>query len=327
MLCYYMHSALKADIYNTKNKNKAKHKIKQQNKKKGKYVHLQTAAWKGFPRITKVGSKASFCFLSKSKEKTWNGSMTVEAALVVPLLLFAIWNLISILEIYRLQSNMSYALHATAKDMAVYAHTYEKVMGEEDTFMESIGLTYLYAAGQVTKKVGEAYLDTSPLTDGAAGIGWMRSRILEDDCIDLVATYQVQPAISILGFGEFGMYSRMRTRAWNGYDNAQTSVGQDGERLVYVTPNGEVYHMKKGCSYLRLSIRAVTKDELTILRNQDREIYDACKACDGASKNTVFITDYGNCYHASLRCSALRRTIEVIPISQVGARTKCKKCG
>lgn len=321
MLYYYMHSAQEADI---RNKNKTNQKIKQQNKKKGKYVHLQTTALKGFPRKIKVGSKASFCFFFKNKKK---GSMTVEAALVTPLLLFAIWNLISVLEIYRLQSNLSYALHATAKDMAVYAHTYENVTGERESFVESLGLTYLYAAGQVTKKIGEGYLNTTPLIEGASGIGWGHSRILEDDCIDLVATYQVKPAISILGFGEFGMYSRMRTRAWTGYDNTQAKLGLDGERVVYITPNGEVYHMKKGCSYLRLSIRAVTKEEVLMLRNQNREIYDACKVCDGASKNTVFITDYGNCYHASLCCSGLQRTIEVIPISQVGIRTKCQKCG
>ena len=330
MLYYFMHSAGKANRYNSKTINTARHKIKQQNKKKGIFVHLQTVAWKVFPRIMKKSSKVSFCFLCKNGKQNlqvWRGSMTVEAALVVPLLLFAIWNLISILEIYRLQSNLSYALHATAKDMAVYAHTYEKVTGDEDSFVESIGLTYLYAQGQVTEKVGKLYLDTSPLKDGADSIGWMRSRILEDDCIDLIATYQVEPAISILGFDDIGMYSRMRTRAWTGYDNAGETIGQAGERLVYITPNGEVYHMKRGCSYLRLSIRAVTKDELATLRNQDREIYDACKACDGASKNTVFITDYGDCYHASLRCMGLRRTIEVVPMSQVGARTKCQKCG
>lgn len=310
-----------------------KQKIKQQNKKKGKYVHLQTAAFHEFPRITKVDSKAFFCLFFKKivrkigRSKIYAGSMTVEAALVVPLLLFAIWNLIAILEIYRLQSNLSYALHATAKDMAVYAHTYEKVMGTGDSFLESIGLTYLYAAGQVTEKVGETYLDASPLVDGTSGIGWARSRILEDDCIDLVATYQVKPAISLLGFGDFGMYSRMRTRAWTGYDNTQDIMGQNGEQLVYVTPSGEVYHTRKGCSYLRLSIRAVTKDELETLRNQDRMIYEECQTCDGASKHTVFITDYGECYHASLRCSGLKRTIEVIPISKVGTRTKCPKCG
>lgn len=325
MLYYYVHSVRKANRYHEKNTSTTKHNIKQQNKKKGKYVHLQTVACLEIPRIVIKSSKVSFCSLSKKKRSS--ASMTVEAALVVPLLLFAIWNLISVLEIYRLQSNLSYALHATVKDMSVYAHTYEKIMGEEDSFMESLGLTYLYAQGQVEEKAGKNYLDTSPLVDGASGIGWMRSRILQEDCIDLVATYQVKPAISILGFGEIGMYSRMRTRAWTGYDHAQHVTGQNGERLVYITPNGEVYHMKKGCSYLRLSIRAVSKSEVDALRNQNRKIYDACKVCDGASKNTVFITDYGDCYHASLRCIGLRRTIDVVPISKVGTRTKCQKCG
>lgn len=328
MLCYDVHSAKKADRYTTEHK--TKHKIKQQYRKKGNNVHLQTTALTRFPRTVKKSSKVSFCFFSKCMKKqgkTTAGSMTVEASLVVPLLLFAIWNLISVIEIYRLQSNLSYALHATAKDMAVYAHTYEKVKGQENSFVESLGLTYLYAQGQVEEKAGKTYLDTSPIADGAGGIGWMRSRILKDDCIDLIATYEVEPAISILGFGDFGMYSRMRTRAWTGYDNASATVGQGEERLVYITPNGEVYHMKKGCSYLRLSIRAVTKEELVTLRNQDRKIYDACRACDGTSKNTVYITDYGECYHASLRCSGLRRTIEAVPISQVGTRTKCQNCG
>lgn len=55
--------------------------------------------------------------------------MTVEACFVLPFFLFAFLNIISVVELYRLQGNMSAAMHDTAKQMAVYGYEYRQ-MGE-----------------------------------------------------------------------------------------------------------------------------------------------------------------------------------------------------
>lgn len=265
-------------------------------------------------------------------DRCWRASMTVEACFVLPFFMFAFLNIISIVEIYRLQGNMSLAMHETAKQMAVYGYEYREVRGEAAGTAESLGLTYLYAAGRVRGKLGTRYLDNAPLAEGAASISWLRSSVLcEDDCIDLIAEYRIIPPAAVIGFPKRTMYNRMRTRAWTGYDNADSTEGSgNGEKIVYITPDGVVYHGSRGCAYLRLSITAVDTVLLDTQRNESGEKYYACEECVGFAGNfslsTVYITNYGNRYHASLGCSKLKRTILAVPISNVGDRGPCSKC-
>lgn len=219
--------------------------------------------------------RISFCLFSKRCAKKEKASMTIEAALVLPLFVFAVMNLMSFIEIYREQSNRNMSLHETVKEMAVL--------------------------GAATKITGE------------------------DECIDIVYPYRVEPYAAVVGFSDFLMFSRMRTRAWTGYDNE--AAQPDEEDKVYVTEYGEVYHYSKSCAYLKLSIRAVDLDYIEKLRNADGSCYYACEECGRKCTSTVFVTSYGNRYHATLQCSGLKRTIQEIPLSQVGSRTACKKCG
>lgn len=217
--------------------------------------------------------RTSSCLFSK--KSTESASMTVEAALVLPLFLFAVMNLMSLIEIYRLQSNWNMTLHQSAKELAIVGESVD-IMGE-------------------------------------------------DECIDLICPYKAEPYYSIVGFSDFLMFSRMRTRAWTGYD-VETDKAEE-EEMVYITEYGEVYHLTKSCSYLTLSIRAVDIEIVEKLRNADGCCFYICEECGKKCTNTVFVTSYGNRYHATLQCSGLKRTIQGIPLSKVGNRTVCKKCG
>ena len=220
--------------------------------------------------------RISFCFFSKHRTKA--ASMTVEAALVLPLFMFAIMNLMSFIEIYRLQSNMNMKVHQTVKEMVML--------------------------GSAADMVGE------------------------DECIDFIYPYQASCYVSDLGFSNFLMYRRMRPRVWSGYDNeSETSAEKQKEEMVYITENGEVYHTSKSCTYLIRSIRAVDLAYVDSLRNASGACYYACESCGASCTNTVFVTAYGNRYHATLQCSSLKRNIVEIPRSKVGGKSACKKCG
>lgn len=214
--------------------------------------------------------RISFCLLSK--RNMLSASMTLEAALVLPLFLFAVLNLMSFIETYRLQSNWNMILHQSAKELAL---------------------------------VGDI-----------AG---------ENEYIDLVYPYKMAPYVSLIGFGDFWMYSRMRTRAWTGYD--VEVVCSEEEDIVYITEYGEVYHLTKSCSYLKLSIRAVDKEAIKELRNANGACFYLCEECGTKCTNTVYVTSYGNRYHATLQCGSLKRNIQEIPLSEIGNRNPCKKCG
>lgn len=217
--------------------------------------------------------RISFCLFSR--RNTASASMTVEAALVLPLFLFAVVNLMSFIEIYRLQSNWNMTLHQSVKELAIISK-----------------------AADITEA---------------------------DECIDLICPYKAEAYFSMVGFSDFWMFSRMRTRAWTGYQVEKEHA--EDEEMVYITEYGEVYHLTKSCSYLRLSIRAVAIEVVEELRNAAGGCFYACEECGEKCTNTVFVTSYGTRYHATLQCSGLKRTIQEIPLSEAGGRTACKKCG
>jgi hypothetical protein len=250
--------------------------------------------------------------------------MTVEACFVLPFFLFAFLNIISIIDIYRLQGNMSAAMHATEKTMAVYAYEYmvltqDLIDDELEKGIASITISDTYVDSSVKQKVGDIYPDK---------IRWELSKIMDDnDCIDLLAIYEVNPPIGIVGYSTQYMYNRLRTRAWTGYDNAKNSKLDSGEEIVYITDTGTVYHKSRGCTYLKLSISTLTKEAVNDERSADGSKYTACESCGFKAGETVYITNYGKRYHSTLRCSKLKRTISAVPISKVGNKGACSKCG
>ena len=167
--------------------------MNQINNKKGRTKNFRTKYRQTLlAYVTVLCKKISVCVLSRYKRKAAKGSMTVEAAFVLPFCLYAMVNLMSIMELYRLQGNLSAAMHNTAKDMAVYAHSIEN---------NSTALNATYAGIKTESELGEKYLDHSPVTGGAMGILWLQSRFLqEDECIDLVASYHVGPTFRLMGY-------------------------------------------------------------------------------------------------------------------------------
>lgn len=270
-----------------------------------------------------------------------SGSMTVEAAFVLPFFLFAILNLIWIVEIYRFQGNMSMAMHSVAKELAVYAYEYDYLTSagndehEHENKYENPGLlpalTGIYAADRVNRALGNSYISSSPVKGGSGSINWMGTKLMqEDDCIDLVAYYNVEPAVKLMGFDGFLMYSRMRTRAWTGYknDSSGNAEGHEEDEIVYITPEGSVYHRSRACTHLTVSISALDKSSLDKARSADGSKYYPCESCSSMSEGgTVFVTQYGNRYHSTMGCNKLMRTVIAVPLKEASGRSACSKCG
>lgn len=258
---------------------------------------------------------------------SYKASMTVEASFALPFFLFTFLNLMSVIEIYRLQSNLDMAMYTTVKEMAVYGHAYSQWNEEDENHLESYGLTYLYGAGRTKSCLDDGFLERMPIEGGFSGISWLHSRMQEQECIDLVATYKVKPMVGFIGYQKIPLYNRYRTRMWTGYDIPLIPELREQEKIVYITPDGSVYHETKSCPYLRLSIRAVQRNAVKHLRNQDGDQYYPCQQCAYKDNNTVFITMFGNRYHTTLQCSGLKRTIYAIPLKETGNRPECQKCG
>lgn len=143
--------------------------------------------------------------------------------------------------------------------------------------------------------------------------------------LDLCVKYRVRLPIPVFGVQPVRMEESIRVKGWTGY--VPWGFQNREEETVYVTESGMVYHRDYHCSYLELSIRAVSSGQVGGLRNADQEKYHPCESCaSGQAAGQVYITDYGNRYHCSLGCSGLKRTIYAIPLSEAVGKGACSKC-
>ena len=256
-----------------------------------------------------TGKRVSFCLSCSSR-----GSITVEAALVMPLFFFAVLALCYMLEVMAVRTSIRSGLQSAGREAAQRA------------FESPLLLT-----GQVEKDliraVGGERLDRSIVEDGSRGLhcedsyGSMRTGILE-----LKVSYRVFLPLPVFGRVSVPMGEHIRVKGWTGYEPAGFLEGE--EEIVYITETGMVYHKDVHCSYLDLSVRPVLSGEVEQLRNRSQEIYRPCEECGGGhAGGMVYITDYGNRYHRSLSCSGLKRTVYAVPLQEAAGKGACAKCG
>ncbi len=264
-----------------------------------------------------------------------SASMTLEASIALPLFIFFFLNLMSSISIMRIQSELEASLHRTGSSLMQSAfdiRTGEDLVIEDDSdemnILSSVSMKFV-AAGEIKNSLKDK-LDGSSVIDGAESLNFMSSHILDgDDIIDIVVDYNVHPAVSIPGFKSFLVESRFYGHAFTGYEISQKTENELAEEeLVYITEHGAVYHKDIGCKHLAPSIKSVVFSEIEALRNNDGGKYYPCEYCgEKVAGGNVFVTEYGRRYHTRVNCPGLKRTIQTIPISEVGGRRPCSNCG
>lgn len=277
----------------------------------------------------------SVLFFSEWQDrKSCGGSMTVEAAIVLPVFLFFLLNLLWIIEIYSLHSTLLSALREVGRELSVYAYAYDLIVDEEEdegaeAFIEDVAFSYLYVKGRVESLAGKDYLDNSPLTYGKEGLVYVESSILQQgDIIDLTVTYQVSPFVNIVGFRPGRFYSRYYGRAWTGYKVGEEAENGEGAEYVYVTENAKVYHTDRECSHIRLSIAESGFGEIAELRNENGSRYLPCELCVTNGQGRLYITVSGERYHQEFSCSGLKRTVTRMLRSEAEKQCRmCSRCG
>lgn len=276
-----------------------------------------------FPFHNQVNLLIKRISLFTSFSRKVDGSMTVEASIVLPLFLFFFLNLGSVIEMIRLHNNLELALWETGNRLAVYGHVLDggnKITG--------VALSYTYVKSQIIEYLGEEYLENSPLSYGTDGLQFLESNIWkEDGTFEVVLTYAVSPLSSVAGFRSFRMANRYYGHLWTGYEIPGTEE-PTSEQYVYITKTGRVYHTNAGCTHLVLSVSQVSYQEALSSRNNQGEKYDACEKCSKwGYRGSVYITKEGDCYHFERECPGLKRTVISVPISDVSGYRLCSRCG
>lgn len=256
-------------------------------------------------------------FVSLLKMERLRASMTVEAAVVLPLFMFFFLHLTGYIEMLRLHSKMTFGLWDAGKQLVAYTAVADDIRME----VPDVAVSYLYVQNSVKHLLGQEYLETSPLVYGCQGLNYLSSDY-DGDCVDIGVTYQVEPKVTVFPFSYMRLANRYYGKVWNGYD----VTGQVPE-YVYVTIYGEVWHETTDCTYLDIDVYETRRNVIGGLRNENGEKYRLCELCGDAQwGDVVFYTPQGECYHKERKCSSLVRYIRAVAWAENLPYRACNRC-
>lgn len=247
-----------------------------------------------------------------SSSASKKGSITVEAAMAVPLFFLAVVSLLYLSEMMAIRTSVRAGLQYASKRVAEESHVVSVIVPSN-------------IEKDVVHAIGGERLKRSIIVEGIEGIHCDESRMSVSTGIgELVAAYEVRLPIPIFGVPPIKCREHLRIKAWTGYE--KQPFGVETDKTVYVTETGIVYHKNYQCTYLDLSIHVASQADIETLRNESGGKYYPCEQCKGTG-NTVYITDTGNRYHSSLSCRGLKRTVYAIPLSEAAGKGACSRCG
>ena len=252
-------------------------------------------------------------FLSSAKPK---GSMALEGSLVLPIFLFFIMTVLLSLEAVRFQSDMQEAMHQAGNKRA-FSEYQVRYLGRDSSDIK----------GQIKEYLGNQLYPYLCVAGGEGGVVIQDLSTAEGNGrIEIMAEYGIKPFIGWMPIGQVRIRDRFVSHPWIGYGSEEIPGTAVEETYVYVTETGSKYHMSYDCTYLRVRIRAVDYDSVSTLRNASGGKYYACQRCRPTKGGTVYITGEGNSYHGKSDCSALKRTVYMIPLSEADGYGACSKC-
>ena len=200
--------------------------------------------------------------VSASKKKDTNGSITIEAALAVPIFFLAVVSLLYLMEIMAIRTSVRCGLQYAGKNAAGEAYTVTAVMPSQ---LEK----------DVIHAIGADRLERSIILGGCNGIRCDESRVsLRTGIGKLTASYQIRLPVLLFKVPPIEYREEIRIKVWSGYE--KEGFLTDDEETVYITETGLVYHRDYHCTHLELSIRMVSSAELESLRNNSGGRYYPC---------------------------------------------------
>ena len=242
------------------------------------------------------------------------GSITLEAALVVPLFFLAMLCLVYLFEMMAVQTAVRNALYSAGRELAQKSYVSPIVSSQE-------------VEKDIAESIGREKLNHSIIVGGAEGIDCQKSSSNWGTAVfDLSACYEMQIPVLMFRIPIISCEETIKVKGWNGYVTGLDLP--DMEAKVYITDYGLVYHKDMDCTYLELSVRGVKAEEVKDLRNQSGGKYYACTFCrhQPATEGMLYITDYGNRYHNTLECSRIKRNVYAVPLDEVFGLGGCSKC-
>ncbi len=261
------------------------------------------------------------------------GSLTIEAAMALPLFIFFMILMMMPMEIMNIDRQVQTALEGVGEDLSQYAYLLQR--GKEDkpegtskmTGIQKEILTSLAGEGVLfyARKRVEDKVDMRRIE----GISFSRSSVLRDDkTIDLIMNYRVKLPFSVFGLKSVPMTARSTRRAWIGKEGGKGEQDMESEEIVYVGKGSTRYHMVRTCHYLYNDLKSVSRDEVVNMRNLSGSTYKPCSRCQPKKEGDgpVYIMPSGEKYHTDQNCSSIISYASAVSIETVRHLGACSYC-
>ncbi len=255
----------------------------------------------------------------------FQGSLTVEASMVLPLFIGAVVTLIFFIQVIQIQIQIQKALYNQTMKVMGYGYYIDStdMATEAETFLQAG-----YIKLKVIEELGDNFFDNGCIVNGKQGFVLYLTNVSDEGLVDVAMRYNLQVPFDIFGVGKLSFVARARCAIWTGKDSDTTEWNVN---MVYMTAQGQVYHIDKECTYIKLDISSCRMDELDTVRNASGGIYYPCNLCCGQKEydsRTVYITQYGTRYHMMEYCSNLKSNVFAIEKEVAEQKYKvCSKCG
>lgn len=228
------------------------------------------------------------------------GSVSLEAALVMPLIIFIMYAFLMIGQMLVASEEIDKGLNETARYLAKDAY------GSED-----------YHPSILSSLRIRDYIDQSKVSVVANGVNGIavRSSVDDKDSIKLDAIYRFHISLPFYGNYCYTVKDTASARMFNGWDKDR---GFDSDEYVYVAETGSVYHTDLNCRYI--SVHLTDAHDVSLVGKRH------CKLCSNHSNNGRYVTVCGDCIHKDINCSTLKRTIHLVRKKDLKGLPLCSNC-
>ncbi len=264
-------------------------------------------------------------------------SMTVEAALVLPLFLFAALALLAPMRWMDTQRKVQTELEAIGRQVSQYGYVLDAVQEEDRGQLETKEWEGILRGGDPALRLlirgrTEAYVD-------AVVVRRAEVRGADEICQIEVCWREPIPYFPEMT-GGVEMYAGIQRRNWVGWNGKLTehrsgvgsSDDEEAMKMVYIGATMGRYHTQRECHYISNAYQQVSFGELLWRRNQEGKRFRACSNCVGAkedqidSEDTVYITQSGRHYHRKEDCGSMASYVRMVPLREVVHLGQCSYC-
>ena len=230
------------------------------------------------------------------------GSVTVEAALVLPFFFFVLYAILLISQFLMTEDRIHVALVETGRVLA----------GEEEE-----RVTFARAQLELRKQVKSHNL--SMVSGGVSGISLGSSRLPNNQHeIELHADYRMKVSVPFLFTVSVPVQVTVIQRMFDGCHITDTSEGRGGD-YVYVAEYESVYHTSSQCTHI--AIRLIPAKDASALAGKRQ-----CEFCKNYNEAGEYVSLTGDCVHQNPQCSRIKRTVYMIEKDKAGNLPLCSRC-